>query len=993
MKKKIVQHIVLFASILTIALIAIFFIKGKSAQITNANSPFQNYQSKWADSVFQTLSYKDKIEQLLILNISQTIDSVIIAHFPLSCFGGIIFTGDSLKNNITAINALQKQQKIPLFISNNSEFLIKDFQKKAYLLAEQELLCISDSRVIEDYLKWQQQYFQCAGFNLQYLQKLNFFSKNNYFQDSAFTKSITQQLLMQAVSKQHNPMLTSIDGILMDKTTPFNKYQSYFSTTRYLAQNGLLAIHFDTAIDEFNVGILRDTLLFNGLIIAKIQQADANNIAKQLQQGADMLIINALPKNLLQITEKIATQKNIDENILNQKVKKILLAKAWLNINNTKVLNAEEMIDSLNNPDYITTIRNASLQSNIILNNNKKILPLQKLKNIGFFSIDTCNYSEFKKHLQYYTSFKNYALSGSSKDIKDLEKIFSTHQTIIFATSQNYIKNEFAQKLEALITKYQQDKNIILIHFNNNDALQQWPVLPMTLQMHRLHPLTQQHAAQLICGGLTTKGFHKQLLNIATITSIDTSLIKTRVAYVIPEEVNIQSKYLKIIDSIIAESIRAHAMPGCQLWVAKNGKVFLNESYGQTTYSGNAVEWNTIYDIASVTKIAATTMAAMKMMEVNKINLNHRIGRYFKNTHIDFKRIKPDTSIIRDTLFFDEITDMKKIVSELDTFHLNDSMFVAYDTVINTVTPRTNIFNLTFKELLIHQSGISPSLPIVKYLKFKNDTVNNFNLYFSKKYIKDSASIQIANDIYFRNRFMDTLWSDIKQMKVSSRKKFQYSDANMVLLQMTFDTINRVRINQYLYRAFYDHLNLINTTFNPAKNNFPKYRIAPTEHDKYWRSQILQGFVHDPTAAILGGIAGNAGLFSNANDLGVLFQMVLNGGTYGGIRFLNYQTIKTFIAQQAESNRGLGFDRPSRKTIIAPSASKNSFGHTGFTGSCAWVDPDEKLVFIMLTNRVHPSAKNWTYNKLKIRERVHQAIYNAIKQSNPNNKTNSKPLT
>lgn len=989
MKKKTVQHIVLFASVLTIALIAFFVIKGKSAQISNTNSPFHNYQSKWADSVFQSMSYKEKIEQLLIADMPQSLDFATITQLKQHSFGGIIYNGDSLINNITAANTLQNNLKIPLFLSNNNKQIIRDFQEKAYLLSEQELLCLSNHQLFMDYISWKNE-FQSLGFNLGFLREFNAHFKNNYFGDTNFTKVFTQRLLLQTSAKQHIPNVTSLDGILMGRTVPINKFNSYFSTARYLAQSGLIAVHFDTAIDEFNVKILRDTILFNGLIMARLHQPDAENIAQQFQQGADMLIVNALPDKLIQIIQKITAQKTIDENIVNSKVKKILLTKAWLNINNPKIQNTDEILDSLNIPKNIATVRNTALQSHLILNNSKKIIPLQSLKNIGFFSYDTCRYSQFRKYFQYYSSFRNYTLSGIGKETKELEKIFNTHQTIIFAVSQNYTKNELTEKLEELIAKFQQDKNIILIHFNNSDALQQWPVLPTTLQMHRLHPLTEQYAAQLICGGLTTKGFNAQLLNLPTITSIDTTATKIRLAYVIPEEVNIQSRYLKIIDSIIAEGIRAHAMPGCQLWVAKNGKVFLHESYGRTTYSGNAVDWNTMYDVASVTKIAATTLAAMKMVELNKINLNQRIGRYFKNTNIDYKRIKPDTTIIRDTFFFDEIIDMKKIVSELDTFHLNDSMFVAFDTVVNTVTPRTNIFNLTFKELLIHQSGISPSLPIVKYLKFKNDTINNFNTYFSKKYIKDSATIPIAENLYFRNRFMDTLWSDIKQMKVSSRKKFQYSDANMVLLQMTFDTINRMRINQYLYRTFYDPLNLLNISFNPAKNNLPKYRIAPTERDEYWRSQILQGYVHDPTAAILGGIAGNAGLFSNANDLGVLFQMILNGGTYGGIRFINYQTIKTFISQQAESHRGLGFDRPSRKTIIAPSASKNSYGHTGFTGSCVWVDPDEKLVFIILTNRVHPSAKNWTYNKLKIRERVHQAIYNAIKQSKTNNKVTPK---
>ena len=163
--------------------------------------------------------------------------------------------------------------------------------------------------------------------------------------------------------------------------------------------------------------------------------------------------------------------------------------------------------------------------------------------------------------------------------------------------------------------------------------------------------------------------------------------------------------------------------------------------------------------------------------------------------------------------------------------------------------------------------------------------------------------------------------------------------------------------------------------------HFKRNKIAPTENDKYWRGQVLQGYVHDPSAALMGGVAGNAGLFTNATDLGIIFQMLLNGGVYGGKRYLSSKTIRTFTDYQPETARGIGFDKGTKKNIIAPSASPNSFGHTGFTGTCIWVDPDNELVFVFLSNRVHPSAKNWQINTLKIRQKVHQTIYDAITES------------
>ncbi len=238
--------------------------------------------------------------------------------------------------------------------------------------------------------------------------------------------------------------------------------------------------------------------------------------------------------------------------------------------------------------------------------------------------------------------------------------------------------------------------------------------------------------------------------------------------------------------------------------------------------------------------------------------------------------------------------------------------------------------------------------------------------------------------MYLRKDYFDTLWSDTKQMRVYSKSIYQYSDVNMILLQMAIDSINHRSIDKYLADNFYNSLGLQFLCYKPLDRKIPKSNITPTEIDAYWRRQVLQGNVHDPSAALLGGVAGNAGIFTNANDLGILFQMLLNGGKYGGVSYLNSSTINLFTSKQEEGYRGLGFDKPSKNNIIARSASPRSYGHTGFTGTCVWVDPDSKLVYVFLSNRVYPNAKNWKLNTFQIRQKVHQVVYDAIKETKLN---------
>jgi CubicO group peptidase (beta-lactamase class C family) len=489
------------------------------------------------------------------------------------------------------------------------------------------------------------------------------------------------------------------------------------------------------------------------------------------------------------------------------------------------------------------------------------------------------------------------------------------------------------------------------------------------------------------------------------------------------------------IDSIILAAIKAGAMPGAQIYVSRRGITVINKTYGYHDYSETKeVKTTDLYDISSITKIAATTIAAMKLVENGSLDLHASLGNYFKDTIIRYMNLPLDT--IYKTRNMNIAGKNPETINHLLQTHqtsiLADSLIKINEITLEPRMPESNIFRVTLYNLLTHHSGINPSLPISPYIGFissyrsileqKNersylasiqenffdilvssgedllmrevkeiDFANNireqhrrpvvsreeaFNYYYSNSK-NDLASIQVTDQMFLRNQFRDSLFQATKQIKVLPKDGYRYSCINMILLQMVIDSVTNTNLDHFMKKEFYQPLGMYNTTFNPL-DHFPKERIVPTEYEKRWRRQLIHGTVHDPHAALLGGIAGNAGLFSTASDLGILGQMLLNGGRYNGKQYLNTSTIRLFTAAQSLNHRGLGFNKPSPNGIHASSIPESAYGHSGFTGSVMWVDPENEIVFVFLSNRIHPDASNVLLQELKVRENVQQTIYDAI---------------
>lgn len=382
---------------------------------------------------------------------------------------------------------------------------------------------------------------------------------------------------------------------------------------------------------------------------------------------------------------------------------------------------------------------------------------------------------------------------------------------------------------------------------------------------------------------------------------------------------------LEKVDSVVAEAIRAQAFPGCVIHVVKNEQVLLHKSYGYYTYdSAQKVEESSIYDIASITKVAGATLALMKMYEEGLYRLDESIGDYIPNLG-------------------------------------------------------RKVGNVTFREALAHQGGLYPWIPFHKEVRRKNGK-------YRRKTISERQDEEyifpLSDSLFLHSDFYSRIKKMIRKSEVSKDKQYKYSGLFFYLVPELVHILTGETYLDYLRSNFYEPLGLNTMTFNPLMD-FPINQIVPTEVDTFFRQELIHGKVHDEGAIMMEGVSGNAGLFSSSSDLVKLFQMLLNKGEIDSVLFLQEATIDLFTTAQYPGNgnrRGLGFDKPllqydSIMSSVAKESSQQSFGHTGYTGALAWADPKNQMIFVFLTNRVYPSRLQRAIYDRNVRPILHQLFY------------------
>ena len=581
-----------------------------------------------------------------------------------------------------------------------------------------------------------------------------------------------------------------------------------------------------------------------------------------------------------------------------------------------------QMAENLRNESWLIEWKKVE-NSTVLLNNESELIPLNDLMPLTLASVNigSAYASVFDSILNKYTHVESFASAKYNHDMlsfNDLNDDLKFFNTIIVQVTDQALNDP---RTIPLLFDLQLNKSLIISLSGEAGSMKFLEGLnAVIIWSERKSAVSANFAAQLVFGGTAVNARLNQQISTKYHLNSGFSTTKIRLKYTVPEELGINSAELNRIDEIAEEAIRQRATPSAVVLVVKDGKIIFNKAYGTRTYVDRTPTRITdIYDLASVTKISATTMAVMRLFEEGKIKLDTNVGAYIPRSR------------------------------------------------------NTNKKDIPVREVMLHQAGFIPFIPF-----YRNLTESDYS--------RDSSEVhpvKVADSYYLRkDYFKQVMWPLMLNSTLSNQGKYVYSDLSMYFMKDIVERQSGRPMESYVMDQFYKPLGMTRAGFNP-RLRFPKEEIIPTEDDKEFRKTLLEGYVHDQGAAMVGGVSGHAGLFSNANDLAILYQMILNRGIYGGTRYFKAETVNMFTAKQsAISRRGLGFDRwdeESTKGYPSRLASPLTFGHTGYTGTCVWVDPKYNLVYIFLSNRVNPGVTSKLID-LNIRGRIQDVIYEAIRK-------------
>ncbi len=723
-------------------------------------------------------------------------------------------------------------------------------------------------------------------------------------------------------------------------------------------------------------GLLKEELGFKGLVFT-----DALNMqgvrkfykpgevdAKAAIAGNDVLLFSEdVPKAIEEIKAAIARGELSQENI-NQSCLKILKTKYWLGLNNYKAVESDRLWSGLNTQQGMILRRMLIENAMTVVSNKDDLLPLKQLDTLRIASVamGARKRNRFQEYLGRYTHIDFYQIdkNASQKQYNTLLKNLESYNLVIVSKHDSNLRASkkfgVTDQTVSFVNSLSKRKKVIFDLFASPYALDFYKKLDRLesiIVSYEDNIETQMASAQIIFGGIGAKGRLPVSVNkdIPEGTGIDTK--KNRLGYAYAEQTGFDRSQLKKIDSIALDAIEQKATPGCQILVAHKGRIILDKAYGYHTYKKNVnVKTSDLYDLASVTKVAASLPILMQLVDEGKVDIDGQLG--------DYLSVAKGTN--KDTLVLRKILAHEARLLPWKPFHRE---------AVDTARLRKDLFSRDSSR--------------VYRVKVGNHLFANKNYRFRKSIFSSSASkeypVQVANHLYIREGYSDTIYKQILATEYRETNGYKYSDLGFILLKKLFEEQLSCSMESYVKKNIYRKLGAGTLGYHP-RQRFSLSRIAPTQKDQFFRKQMIKGYVQDPTAAMLGGVAGHAGVFGNAEDLAKLMQMYLQKGSYGGVTFFQPETLEAFSSRaypDGENRRGIGFDKPflDRTDTTGPTttkASPHSFGHTGFTGTMVWVDPDYDLVYVFLSNRVFPDEWNTRLMKMDVRTKIQECLYDAI---------------
>jgi len=937
-------------------------------------------QLKWVDSLYGNMSLQEKIGQLFMVDVFSS-DSIsktdkIKELINNQYIGGIIFSKGGPLRQIKLNNEFQELSKIPLLMAMDAEWGLAMRLDSTFAYPwNMTLGAISDNKIIEKIGKRIGEQTKRIGMHINFapVVDINTNPGNPIIGNRSFgedRENVTEKSLAFMKGLQSAGVLANAKHFPGHGDTDQDSHKTLptinFSKERIdsielypykrLIKEGLSSVmvaHLNVPALEENLElpsslsktIVTDLLLgqlgYNGLVftdalnmkgVSSLEQPGEIELAAFLAGNDILLISKDIPKAHELLVD--AYRNNIiSEERLYQSVKKILLAKYKVGLQSYMPIESENIIEDINMPEDKVLYEEAIENALTILKNNQNILPLKDFQNnkYAYVNFGDDNGQDFYNQLQKYTKV-DWIREGSLDDY--VQKLKEYNYVIIGFHKSNdtpWKDFKFTEKELVWIYEIARTNKVILDVFARPYALldikttTNFEGIVLSYQNSKV---AQELSAQLIFGA---RGAHGKLpVTLEPEFSINTGLETqpiNRLQYGTPESVGMNSAKLLKIDSLVNLGISGGMMPGAQILVARKGKVIYEKSFGFHTQNQlKPVKYDDIYDLASLTKIIATTPILM--------------GLFDKNV------LKMDTKL-----------------SEMLPEYKN-----------------SNKANITLKEMLSHYARLEAWIPFYK------ETMDGQTKLPSKKYysktLSDNFTIKVAEDLYMREDFKDSIYEQIRNSKLLKKLSYKYSDLPYYILKKYLEEYYDTPLETIVQEKLYESIGANNTTYLPLEK-FSKEIIVPTEEDSTFRMQTIQGYVHDQGAAMLGGVSGHAGLFSNANDVAKIMQLYLWNGFYGGRRYFNPETMQAFnTCYYCDKNvrRGIGFDKPQLGDVgpTCGCVSLTSFGHSGFTGTFTWADPEQEIIYVFLSNRTYPDVDNRKMISGNLRSDIQGVIYEAI---------------
>ena len=955
----------------------------------SVSPPFLQYtNSTWVDSVFQSLTQEERIAQLIMVAAYSNRDEAhkreILNLIKNQKIGGLIFFQGGPVRQARLTNAYQEASRVPLLIAMDAEWgIAMRLDSTARFPYQMTLGAIQDNDLIYQMGKEIARQSKRLGmhFNFAPVVDVNNNAKNPVINFRSFGEdkyNVAQKGIAYMHGMQDGGLLstakhfpghgdTDTDShhalpIIKHSRERLDSLEIYpFRKIIEAGIGGVMVAHLSIpALDDTEntpstlsepivTGLLKDELGFKGLTVTDamnmkgVTQGNTPGTVdmKAILAGNDLLeFTEDVPKAIAEIKKAIDAGKISQEEIDNR-CRKVLAAKQWVGLDQYKPIELAGLVNEMTTPTTKLLNRKLTEASLTVLRNDKNLLPLQRLDTlkVASISLGASSQTDFQKMLSHYTQVDHFYLSEKSTQthvvrnkLKDYNLVIvGVHDTGRFPYNRIGLSDELNNFIGELATS---DKAIFAVFKNPYvlDKLKNIHEAKGLVITHQDSQDAEELAAQLIFGGISASGTLPVTAN-STFKAGDGLEVKgnIRFNYTLPEDAGMNSEILYAgIDSLVQDAIDAKAIPGCQVLVAKDRKVVFYKAYGLHVYADTIpVEKTDLYDMASVTKISTGLPSLMKLHDEGKFDVDASLDDYlpkYKNS---------------------------------------------------------NKADIPFRDLLTHQGRLTAWIPFWQHTLRKN---GSFRWFTFKEDSSQRFPVKVADNLYLNRNYHKKLYKAIRKSPLLPEQKYVYSDLSFYLYPKVVETITGEDFITYLNETFYKPLGASTLTYNPYQK-FPMEDIVPTESDFLFRRVTIHGRVHDEGAGMLDGISGHAGLFGNANDLAKLIQMYLQKGEYGGQRYINEATLEEFTRYQFPemSRRGIGFDKPNVEYVengnTAKDASPASFGHTGFTGTFAWADPAHNLVYIFLSNRVHPTRENSRLYQLNTRTKIQQVLYDAIDDS------------